>query len=699
MLFEFSIAKKYLIPQKKQLSLSLIALMSVGVISLVVWLILVFFSVTDGIEKTWLKKLTSFNAPIQITPTDAYYQSYYYQVDSVSYESDFTHKSIGEKSAATLTDPYSPEEDLALPTYWPGKEVNADGSTKDFVKLAFLSIQNQNPGLIAQDYEISGALLKLRMIRPQGASFASQDNHTQGYLTQASYINSFSEKSPNLSSLIDPPRIEDLNHLFYLAELSTEGASADHPDRVMRGSVNDLQERLTALLENIAIKRVKSSGQKTSYLAPLLPEDKTFDVLAYQKHGRISYLIFTGKGQKESTYFEKGTLKRKNDKLIYTSSDGIATELGLAMPLFSKEALSMETTLQKPDLANVKALRDLKLDVRFTLQGHLLSGSIPWECIEIEEATARTSFESAPDHPPPWTYQVGGFAVLPKGNHGMATVLLPKNFQTNGVKIGDSGYFSYNASTTSAVQEQRLPVQIAGFYDPGVMAIGARMILTQPEVVHTINTSSQTYSFDQNMMNGIQVWYSDLSKTGEIQAELTEAFNQAGILPYWKITPYYEYEFARDLLQQFQSDKYLFTLIAIIVLLVACSNIISLLVILVNDKKKEIAILSAMGASKKSIAWIFTLCGGIMGCFSTMIGTGAALLTIHNIDGVVHFLSFLQGHEAFNAVFFGKSLPDQLSERSLTFILIATPIISLLAGLVPALKACKVHPSKILRSE
>ena len=240
---------------------------------------------------------------------------------------------------------------------------------------------------------------------------------------------------------------------------------------------------------------------------------------------------------------------------------------------------------------------------------------------------------------------------------------------------------------------------MVGFYDPGVMAIGARMILTDSAVVHTINSASQSFSFDQNMMNGIQLWFSDLSETKDIQKELSDAFEQAGILPYWNITPYYEYSFAKELLQQFQSDKYLFTLIGVILLLVACSNIISLLVILVNDKKREIAILCAMGASKKSIAWIFTLCGGIMGTMSTLIGTAAALLTIHNIDAVVHFLSFLQGHEAFNAVFYGNSLPDQLSERAVMFILIATPIISLLAGLVPALKASKVHPSKILRSE
>lgn len=696
MLFELSIAKKYLVPKRKQLSLSLIALMSVGVISLVVWLILVFLSVTDGIEKSWLKKLTSFNAPIQITPTDAYYQSYYYQVDSISGQSDYTYKSIREKAAATLTDPYSPHEDLAIPAYWPDKEVQSDGSPMDLVKLAFSSIKQIHPGdqkLIAQDYEVSGALLKLRMVRPQGAS------HTQGHLTQASYINSFSSESPHLHSLVDPLRMEDLNHLFYLAELSNDGVSADEPDRVSRSPVQAFHERLLPLLDHVTIQRLKSAEQKASYLGRLLPENVPFQVLAYQKHRRISYLVFSGKERKDARYFEKGTVRRQGDKLIYMSHEGKTCEMGLAIPLFAEEPLSMQASLRSPDLDQVRALSDLKFDVSFMLQGHLLKGMIPWDGVEIEKATLQTEFDKAPTHPPPWTYWVGNRAVLPQGAKGAATVLLPKNFQVNKVRVGDSGYFSYNAATTSASQEQRLPVYVAGFYDPGVMAIGARMILTAPEVVHTINTASQTFSFDQNMMNGIQLWFDDLGETELVHKELTQAFKDSGILPYWKITPYYEYDFARDLLLQFQSDKYLFTLIGIIVLVVACSNIISLLVILVNDKKREIAILSAMGASKKSIAWIFTLCGGIMGCLSTLIGTAAALLTIHNIDSVVHFLSFLQGHDAFNAVFYGKSLPSELSQRALMFILIATPIISLLAGLVPALKACKVHPSKILRSE
>jgi lipoprotein-releasing system permease protein len=106
-----------------------------------------------------------------------------------------------------------------------------------------------------------------------------------------------------------------------------------------------------------------------------------------------------------------------------------------------------------------------------------------------------------------------------------------------------------------------------------------------------------------------------------------------------------------------------------------------------------------MGASPRSIAFIFGGCGAAMGILSSLIGIGAAILTLHNLDSLVHFLSFLQGHDAFNAAFYGSSLPNHLSHEALYFVLIATPIISLLAGLVPAIKACRLRPSEILRSE
>jgi lipoprotein-releasing system permease protein len=88
-----------------------------------------------------------------------------------------------------------------------------------------------------------------------------------------------------------------------------------------------------------------------------------------------------------------------------------------------------------------------------------------------------------------------------------------------------------------------------------------------------------------------------------------------------------------------------------------------------------------------------------MGIVSSVLGTIAALFTLHHIDVIVQLLSFIQGHEAFNTTFFGKSLPNTLSPNAVTFILSITPLLSLLAGLVPAIKACRLQPSAILRSE
>ena len=115
-MFELSVALKYLTPRWRQLSVSIISLISILVISLVVWLIVVFFSVTNGLEKGWIQKLTALTAPVRVTPTQAYYDSYYYQVDGISANSDYTLKSLSEKLQASETDPYDPNMDEEAPS-------------------------------------------------------------------------------------------------------------------------------------------------------------------------------------------------------------------------------------------------------------------------------------------------------------------------------------------------------------------------------------------------------------------------------------------------------------------------------------------------------------------------------------------------------------------------------------------------------
>ena len=85
---------------------------------------------TNGLEKSWIVKLTALTAPVRITPTDAYYNSYFYQIDKVSEEAGYSTKTIREKLESSLSDPYNPEIDQELPPTFPSPDLNEDGILK-----------------------------------------------------------------------------------------------------------------------------------------------------------------------------------------------------------------------------------------------------------------------------------------------------------------------------------------------------------------------------------------------------------------------------------------------------------------------------------------------------------------------------------------------------------------------------------------
>lgn len=667
-MFEFSIAKKYLVPKRKQLSVALISLMSVTVISLVVWLVLVFLSVTDGIEKAWLQKLTALQGPVRITPTPAYFSSYYYQIDNFSAASNYTSRSLAQKATAETSDPYDGTIDMELPAYFPKPEWDADGKLVDPVKTAAAILKNRN--LPFQEYEVGGAMLRLQMVRGGLTDGQASGHERQSFLTQVSYVSSLSDKNPHMKDLLADPTAEDVQNLFNLSVYDLQNAQEN---RSLQGvSEQTLQGRVSSLFNQYKVEKLSTGEGRWSLPRQLLPEQFTCPVQAYTHGDRLIAVSFNENGG--------STLVREKDKWrVQTGSKSY--EMGNTIPLFVENSLTFNATLLPSSLGYLKSLNDVAFHVEGSVNNVPLKGNIPWQGLKIAAAKPKNG------------------AVLPADDNFASPVFLPKQFQENGVRMGDRGFLSYAASTASSVQEQRLPIYVKGFYDPGIMAIGHKCVLAPPEVVHTLTLSNQSFQLDSSFSNGIQVWVDPLSSAKKVKGDLQKAFDEAGIGHYWNVTTFHDYDFAKDLLLQFQSDKYMFTLVGGIILIVACCNIISLLVLLVNDKKREIGILQAMGAPTSSIALIFAACGAGMGIISSLIGTVAAIFTLQNIDKLAHLLSVLQGHDAFNAMFYGKSLPSALSGEALLFILIATPFLSFLAGLVPALKACRLRPSAILRSE
>lgn len=566
-MFELSVAFKYLIPRWRQLSVSIISIVSTLVIALVVWLIVVFFSVKDGLESSWIDKIVALTAPIRITPSEKYYHSYYYLIDSISSASNYASKSIGEKLASEQADPYDPEVDEEIPLYWNKPDKNDKSEVKDLVKLAYTASTNLNglKNLSVNEFQTTMANLRIRLLRHG----LGTKQPSQQFLEHAAYIGTFDAGTPALSKALLPLTPDDYQNLLYMQAISSDNIPYDSPDTVQYLDVKQLKPRIKAFYDTIETIPIGS-----------------FD-------------------------FNKVVIKQSNHSLFaYTNENGI---------------------------------------------------------------------------------------VMPSDNMQGEPILLPKIFKETKALIGDQGYLSYYSPTPSSVQEQRIPVYIAGFYDPGIMPMGGKYILAGKELTSLIRSS---YGHDQTQIsNGINVRFDNLSEAPRVKADLIKAFEEAGIAPYWHVETYQEYEFTKDLIQQLNSEKNLFSLISLIIIIVACSNIISMLIILVNDKKLEIGILRSMGATSCSIAAIFGICGMVMGAAGSLIGIAAAILTLRYVNELVGFISQVQGHDLFNPVFYGHTLPSELSMEALTFVIITTACISLLAGIVPALKASMMRPSAILRAE
>jgi lipoprotein-releasing system permease protein len=707
-MFELSVAGKYLTPRWRQLSVSIISTVSILVIALVVWLIIVFFSVTDGLEKGWVQKLIALTAPIRITPTEAYKNSYYYQIDSISSNSDYSSKSIREKLSAELTDPYDPQVDEELPAYFKAPDREADGSIKDIVKKTYHAASNLNiPGLRLHDFEMTVSNLRLRIGKSPAASHSNQS-----FLSQMAYLGSFDEGNATFLKALLPVSMNDLRNILVMSTTNSASLQEDHPEHFGPLDSATVRENLTHFFQTVKIRELKTPPQGWILPRSLYPNSATFHIYIASLNEKVVRVIIpqsfpnNAKIRKdleaEGYTVRTGQLVFSNHTFTLSVEGNAQLEMSASTPLTIEGDLAFPATLVTSSITQARLVPHLLFDSTLVLQGTTLTGQISLGSLLIAQADHTTHFEQAPVYPPAWLYFVKSTdgtttMAIPSDSQYGEGILLPKSFRDAGALLGDRGTLSYYAPTTSSIQEQRIPVFVAGFYDPGIIPIGGKYVLANSDIVNQIK-SGQTQE-ESLLSNGINVRFTNLEQADEVKAALQEAFKREGIDSYWHIETYREFDFTKDLIQQLRSEKNLWSLIATIIIIVACSNIISMLIILVNDKKTEIGILRSMGASAGSIALIFGFCGVVMGLIGSLLGTVVAVITLKNLQGLIDFISRMQGHEVFNPVFYGSTLPNEISYSALLFVIITTALISLLAGIVPAIKASLIRPATILKAE
>ncbi|SPZ23974.1 Lipoprotein-releasing system transmembrane protein lolE [Providencia rettgeri] len=138
----------------------------------------------------------------------------------------------------------------------------------------------------------------------------------------------------------------------------------------------------------------------------------------------------------------------------------------------------------------------------------------------------------------------------------------------------------------------------------------------------------------------------------------------------------------------------------ILVIGVACFNIVSTLVMAVKDKSSDIAVLRTLGAKDRQIRAIFLWYGLLGGLVGSLIGVVLGVVISLNLTPMIKVVEAIVGHPILSGdVYFIDFLPSELHVMDVVYVLITTIVLSLLASWYPARRASKLDPARILSGQ
>ena len=153
-----------------------------------------------------------------------------------------------------------------------------------------------------------------------------------------------------------------------------------------------------------------------------------------------------------------------------------------------------------------------------------------------------------------------------------------------------------------------------------------------------------------------------------------------------------------NLFSAIQMEKAMVSLLLFLIVLVAAFNIVSSLVMVVTDKKADIAILRTLGASPTTITRIFMVQGTVIGVVGTLAGAVLGIVSALGISNLIDWLNNLFGWHLFDAYFINY-LPSYLRWQDVLLVVGISLALSFVATIYPARRAAKIQPAEALRYE
>jgi lipoprotein-releasing system permease protein len=194
-------------------------------------------------------------------------------------------------------------------------------------------------------------------------------------------------------------------------------------------------------------------------------------------------------------------------------------------------------------------------------------------------------------------------------------------------------------------------------------------------------------------VNVIEAYVDDPDRMDEMRERIEPALQRPMIMVDWRQR---DQTFFEALTVE---SEVMFAILTLIVL-VAALNIISGMIMLVQDKARDIAVLRTMGATRGSVMRIFLITGATIGVGGTVVGVALGLVVAHNIEAIRQGLNWLFKANLFPAeAYFLSHLPSRIEPSNVLAVVVMTLALSLAATLYPSWRAARLDPVEALRYE
>ena len=256
-----------------------------------------------------------------------------------------------------------------------------------------------------------------------------------------------------------------------------------------------------------------------------------------------------------------------------------------------------------------------------------------------------------------------------------------------GVQLGDKVTLLVPMASANGTPEPRLrEFSVGGVFQAGLEDHDNTLILADLADVRAFAPLAQGAS-------GLRLRFSDALEVDQFMPAVRAAVGPGYTVSDWT-------QENASYFRAIRIEKTMMALILLLIVGVAAFNIVAMLVMVVNDKRTDIAILRTFGTSPRSIMQAFMTQGLAIGWFGVAAGVALGVLLARNVGSIVPVLERLLHFQFLDAqVYYITAIPSELHLHDVAWISGAAFTLTLLSTIYPALRAARTPPADALRYE